>query len=77
MKKLSKETTAAVIMDDDRETAYHRLSNDWLGLSGIPRCLKPQKYIWTGEITITNPKGQKEVWKENNTLIGKRYKRVK
>ena len=77
MKKLNNETMAAVILDDDRERVYRRLSNDSLGLSGIPGCLKPQKNIWTGEITITNPKGQKEVWKEENTLIGKKYKRLR
>ena len=77
MKRLSKEMLAAVILDNDRESAYCKLMNNQLGLSGIPGCLKPQKDIWTGEITITNPKGQKEVWKEENTLIGKSYKRKK
>ena len=77
MKKMSKETTAAIILSDDRERAYRKLSDNRLGLSGIPKCLKPQKNIWTGEITILNPKGQKEVWKEENSLVGKKYKRIR
>ena len=77
MKKLNKETTVAVILGDDRESAYRKLINDRLGLSGIPKCLKPQKNIWTGEITITNPKGHMEVWKEENSLVGKKYKRIR
>ena len=60
----------------NRERAYRDLQNGYVGPYGMHRSLKPQKDLWTGEITITNPKGQKEVWKEENGLFTTRYIRV-
>ena len=69
--------TSVMIHRRLKERAYKDLQNNNVGIFGINRILKPWKNIYTGEITITNPRGKKEVWIQDEKSIFPKYKRIK
>ena len=58
-----------------KERAYKKLEDG--SASAIDSSLKPKRNILTGEIEITTPDGKKEVYKEERSLTGRKYKKVK
>ena len=58
-----------------KERAYKKLEDG--SASTIDISLKPKKNILTGEIEITTPDGKKEVYKEERSLTGRKYKKVR
>lgn len=67
------------VQEDDlaKRKAYRDLQENHVGIFGISKCLQPSRNVYTGEITITNPNGRKEVWTEERGFVGAKYKRVK